>query len=146
MYSSASALAHGEPIVLWHPALTRYGAAQLNDRYRARFGESMTGSAWAAWAAVKIAWETSLRTSGAGAQDVSAALANAGTQFDGHKGAPLSFRTWDHQLRQPMYGVTNSENRDTVADIPDLARSPLPARELLDTLGDRSSAHACAGH
>jgi ABC-type branched-subunit amino acid transport system substrate-binding protein len=143
MYASAAKTAASPVIVLWHPSLTRYGASQLNDRYKARFGEAMTGSAWAGWVAVKVAWETSLRTSAAGAQALAAALANDATQFDGHKGAPLSFRSWDHQLRQPLYAVANNAGKETVTDVPDLARSSRPARQLLDELGDSASAHAC---
>jgi hypothetical protein len=144
MYASAAKEALSEEVVLWHPSLTRYGAAQLNDRYKARFGEAMTGRAWAAWAAVKVAWETALRTSGTGVQPLAAALANEATQFDGHKGAPLSFRPWDHQLRQPLYSVSHSGAAEIVKDVPDLARSSLPARELLDTLGDPESSRRCA--
>jgi ABC-type branched-subunit amino acid transport system substrate-binding protein len=145
MYASAQKSSGSQEILLWHPALTRYGASQLNDRYRARFGEAMTGAAWAAWFAFKVAWETGLRTSGAGAAAIAGSLSQENTEFDGHKGAPLSFRTWDHQLRQPMYAVSTMGGKESVTDIPDLAKSKLPARDLLDTLGDRTSSHACAG-
>jgi ABC-type branched-subunit amino acid transport system substrate-binding protein len=145
MYASAQKSSGSQEILLWHPALTRYGASQLNDRYRARFGEAMTGAAWAAWFAFKVAWETGLRTSGAGAAAIARSLSQENTEFDGHKGAPLSFRIWDHQLRQPMYAVSTMGGKESVTDIPDLAKSKLPARDLLDTLGDRTSSHACAG-
>jgi ABC-type branched-subunit amino acid transport system substrate-binding protein len=145
MYASAQKSSGSREILLWHPALTRYGASQLNDRYRARFGEAMTGAAWAAWFAFKVAWETGLRTSGAGAAATAESLSRESTEFDGHKGAPLSFRSWDHQLRQPMYAVSAPGGKEIVTDVPDLAKSKLPAHDLLDTLGDRTSNHACAG-
>jgi ABC-type branched-subunit amino acid transport system substrate-binding protein len=131
--------------VLWHPSLERFGAAQLNDRFRARFGAPMDGAAWAGWMAVKVLWEASLRartTEGAG---IRAYLARESTQFDGHKGWPLSFRAWDRQLRQPLYLVAPAEGGTrVVAEVP--ARrggDESPSRELLDRLGGDAAASAC---
>jgi hypothetical protein len=89
--------------VLWLPALERYGAAQLNERFAARFGEPMTAPAWAGWMAVKIALEASLRARGTDAAALARALLAPGMRFDGHKGRALSFRQADHQLVQPLY-------------------------------------------
>lgn len=130
MYMAASRQSpHAKRIALWDPSLERYGAAQLNDRFRSFAHQPMDGSAWAGWVAVKLAWESFLR--GARLVDF---------QFDGHKGAPLSFRSWDHQLRQPLYAVS-----ERVTDIPDIGRSTLPVRELLDRLGDGKGAQTCHG-
>ncbi|HEU5174652.1 MAG TPA: ABC transporter substrate-binding protein [Gemmatimonadaceae bacterium] len=75
----------------WSPDLVRFGAAQLNDRFRARFGAGaeMRGPAWAGWFAAKIVVEATLR---ARAQDA-AALAEVlrVARFDGHQGKPLAF-------------------------------------------------------
>lgn len=131
MYASA---AHEAPrakrIALWDATLEKYGAAQLNDRFRSFAHVPMDGAAWAGWLGVKIAWESFLR----------GRSSPGDLQFDGHKGAPLSFRAWDHQLRQPLYAI-----EDRVTDIPDLGRSSRPARELLDTLGDPKGAQKCRG-
>jgi hypothetical protein len=128
MYAdAANASPRAGRIVLWDARLERYGAAQLNDRYRAFAGRPMDESAWAGWFAVKAAWESFLRGA-----DVST------MQFDGHKGAPLSFRTWDHQLRQPLYALG-----ERIIDVPDIGRSSLPVKELLDTIGDRQGAQRC---
>jgi len=129
MYDDAAKLAHASRIVLWDAKLERYGAAQLNDRYRAFAKQPMDDFAWAGWFAVKVAWESFAR----GSRDLTS------VEFDGHKGAQLSFRSWDHQLRQPLYAVGAR-----VADVPDIARSPLPSRQLLDTLGDHSGVQSCA--
>jgi hypothetical protein len=95
---------------------------------------------------VKSGWEAGLRASGDDSAAIAAELAAETSQFDGHKGAPLSFRTWDHQFRQPLYAVTHPAGGETeVVDVPDIARSPEPARQLLDTLGDRASDHHCIG-
>ncbi len=101
----------------------------------------MTSGAWAGWMAVKIAWESFLRTPDGSAIAMASHLDRDTTHFDGHKGVPLSFRRWDHQLRQPLYVVT--KNGDSITEIPSLSRSDIPMRELLDTIGDRQGDVAC---
>jgi hypothetical protein len=88
----------GARVVDWHPALTKFGAEQLNQRFEARFGAPMDSRAWAAWAAVKAAAEAALRNTSL-----------ERLRFDGHKGASLSFRSEDHTLRQPLYVVSGDE-------------------------------------
>lgn len=145
MYAAALA-ARGEAdapgAVLWHPSLERFGAAQLNDRFRARFGAEMDGAAWAGWMAVKAVWEASLRARTVQAAGIGAYLQRDAAQFDGHKGWPLSFRAGDHQLRQPLYLVSADDAR-VVAEVPARgADEGASSRELLDRLG--GDAPTCA--
>jgi len=91
--------------LLWHHELQRFSARELNSRFRRRFGRSLEGRSWAAWAAVKLLGEAIVRTGGADLQGLLKYLEGA-APFDGHKGRPLTFREWDHQLRQPMYLVS----------------------------------------
>jgi len=92
----------------WLPSLERFGAGQLNDRFRARFlgntGQSamvgMTGPAWAGWFAMKAAVETSLRARTGAAGSLRRAILAA--RFDGHKGTPLAF-TPGGVLTHPLY-------------------------------------------
>jgi len=100
---------------LWLPDLDRYGAAQLNERFTARFGEPMTGPAWAGWMAVKIALEASLRARSTDPAALAAALLAPGMRFDGHKGRALSFRRADHQLVQPLYAAGSAGDIEEVA-------------------------------
>lgn len=87
-------------VVDWHPDLERFGAEQLNERFRRRFGQAMDEDAWHGWIAVKIAAELALRISpGTGILDLLPRSA-----FDGHKGAQLRFGE-DHHLVQPVYRV-----------------------------------------
>lgn len=126
---------------LWHSSLEKYGGAQLNDRYRARFGKTMTSNAWAGWVAVKIAWEASLRAQSTMGKDLREFLVKDASQFDGHKGAPLSFRSWDHQLRQPLYAVSNGR---VIAELPDVGKfTGESIREELDKYGDRRISRPC---
>jgi ABC-type branched-subunit amino acid transport system substrate-binding protein len=106
MSAGASAQTAGsgrDSVTLWGPSLQRFGASQLNDRYRDRYQLGMDGFAWAGWAAIKIATEGALRTRSTSPAKLVAYLESPATQFDGHKGWSLTFRLADHQLRQPLY-------------------------------------------
>lgn len=131
--------------VLWHPELERFGAAQLNDRFRARFGAGMDGPAWAGWMAVKLLWEASLRTRSVAAGELLRYLEREGTQFDGHKGWPLSFRPADRQLRQPLYRVAPAGGGTrVVGEVPVRPAGGGPSsRELLDRLAGDASTSTC---
>jgi hypothetical protein len=148
MIAKATTMAHASAPVsvqLWSPTLERYGAVQLNDRYRARFGRAMTSAAWAGWVAVKIAWEASLRARSVESNALLRVLETDSTQFDGHKGTPLSFRVWDHQLRQPLYAVERGATGErVVAELPDVGRSSERSmRDELDELGVKSGESPC---
>lgn len=149
MYADALAAREGDSAqateaVLWHSSLERFGAAQLNDRFRARFGGEMDGAAWAGWMAVKALWEASLRARSTDGAALRAYLSRDATQFDGHKGWPLSFRAWDRQLRQPLYLVAPGENGGPriAGEVP-AARGEESSRELLDRLGADAAATTC---
>jgi hypothetical protein len=126
----------------WHAALYRFGAEQLNDRFTARFNAPMHADAWAAWMAVKIAWETGARA-GAG-ESLLVRLSAGRDRFDGHKGVPLDFRAWDRQLRQPLYVVQRVEEGDEprITDVP--SRGTGDVRAMLDRIGVSEHDSACS--
>jgi hypothetical protein len=88
---------------------------------------------------VKALWESALRQKSGDAKQIGDYLVRDTTQFDGHKGAPLSFRSWDHQLRQPIY-VVSAGNRPT--QIPELTGDD-SVRDALDRLGRSTRAASC---
>lgn len=149
MYAAALAArpsdaAEATEAALWHPSVERFGAGQLNDRFRARFGGAgMDGAAWAGWMAAKVLWEASLRARSTQPAALRAWLESASTQFDGHKGWPLSFRAWDRQLRQPLYLLADGGAR-VAGEVPARRADGGPtSRELLDRLGADASASTC---
>jgi hypothetical protein len=93
----------GADATLWHSTLERYGAGQLNERFRRRFGVPMTAGAWAGWFAVKAVFESAMRAKARDPASLRAAI--TGAQFDGHKGVALRFLSGTNQLAQPFYVV-----------------------------------------
>jgi hypothetical protein len=91
------------PGELWQASLESFGAAQLNQRFRARFNAPMSSMAWAGWMAVKIVTESALRTRSNEPRVLAKYMLDSTTRFDGHKGRPLSFSLLDHHLWQPVY-------------------------------------------
>lgn len=136
---------------LWHHRLFRYGAEQLDARFRERYGEPLDDRAWAGWMAVKAAVEAALRGGAAESTVLAERLAGRRAQFDGHKGRQLTFRPWDHQLRQPVYLVRGRPDRDAPGHFEPLAELPegepggaLSSAEFLDRLGETSAEEPCA--
>ena len=87
----------------WHWAWDRHGAPQLNGRFLKRTKREMTGYDWSAWMGVKAVVESVVRTQGGDFKEVRAYMLGDDLILDGFKGNRLSFRSWDHQLRQPLF-------------------------------------------
>ena len=146
--------ADGGEVVLWDARLDRFGAAQLNARFESRFHQPMDSDAWAGWFAVKVAWEASQRAKAVDGGAVAVYLERDATQFDGQKGVPLSFRGWDHQLRQPLYVRERAQRPETPSSTgaeADRGAEPTPvppsnteaSRTALDSLGTSEQASTC---
>ena len=145
MYVSAAGrgAAGAGSAVLWAPSLEKYGASQINERFQARYHLPMDGSAWAGWITVKIAAEAALRARSTGAATLLSYLEASSTSFDGHKGWPLSFRSRDHQLRQPLYVVVRSPQLPApsfreVPQLSSLGAAGANARLLLEQIMPRT--------
>jgi branched-chain amino acid transport system substrate-binding protein len=134
----------------WYHGLERYSARELNRRFVRRFGKPAEAYAWANWAAVKLLVEGALRR----ASSDSLALINyleSSPPFDGHKGKALTFREWNHQLRQPLFIVKARESKpenawnlfEMIAEMPPPAVRGKPVAELLDTFGESKADSNC---
>jgi hypothetical protein len=84
----------------WHSGLMKFGAEELNVRFRRRFNQPMDERSWHGWVAVKCAVELALRYPGGSPRDKIRDL-----RLDGHKGMMLRFDPQDHHLVQPVYVV-----------------------------------------
>lgn len=114
----------------WHWTWERHGAPQLNQRFDRRAGRHMTDTDWAGWAAIRIVVEAMVKSRSTDTATLRETLVSPDLTFDSYKGAPVSFRPWNHQLRQPiLLHVHNAV----------VARAPvegfLHQTNTLDTLG-----------
>ncbi|HEV7509172.1 MAG TPA: hypothetical protein VGS07_30125 [Thermoanaerobaculia bacterium] len=89
----------------WHSGLMKFGAEELNVRFRRRFGQPMDERSWHGWVAVKCAVELALRYPGGDPRERIGDL-----RLDGHKGMMLSFDPQDRHLIQPVYVVDSQGN------------------------------------
>jgi ABC transporter substrate binding protein (PQQ-dependent alcohol dehydrogenase system) len=85
----------------WQTSWERNGAPQLSRRFQKAAGRSMAGADWAAWIATKAILDIALKWPDG--REHRRALRSADLVLDGFKGARLSFRRWDQQLRQPVF-------------------------------------------
>ncbi|MFK7853666.1 MAG: hypothetical protein AB8B79_06110 [Granulosicoccus sp.] len=135
----------------WHRTLERYGAPQLNERYRS-FGDetklnpsnAMSDAEYATWSAIKLI-TNSLSTTGTinkttsiDVLDVPMLLKHPDAQVDLYKGTRGSIRSWNHQLRQPIL-LTTTDAVIAVAPMPKFLH-PL---HYVDTLGIDKPESAC---
>ncbi|MBW3654829.1 MAG: hypothetical protein KY444_01885, partial [Gemmatimonadetes bacterium] len=132
----------GSSAVLWHAGLTRYGAAQLNERYRRRFGGTLDGDGWAGWMAIKVLWEAAHRANTADPARLATYLTEE-ARFDGHKGEPLTFGARDRQLKQPLYraagGGPGGGDAEAEAGAEGLVEGAIPAEGRLVLVSNEGS-------
>lgn len=86
----------------WDPLADRFGAPQVNNRFAKFAGRPMTPADWAAWVAVHAVVEAVARKGAADTAGIVQRLQDGSVQLDVSKGMAASFRSWDHQLRQPV--------------------------------------------
>jgi len=114
----------------WHWAWERHGAPQLNQRFERYAKRHMHGPDWAAWAAVKSIIESISRIRSNEFDRIQAYLRSDQLNLDAYKGTPVSYRSWDNQLRQPILLHTYNAIIDRAP-----FRGFLHPTENMDTLG-----------
>ena len=92
----------------WHWAWERQGAPQLNRRFEKKAKRQMTDYDWSAWMSIKTVVEAVLRTKSTDYYQLSNYIKGPDIILDGFKGARLSFRSWNNQLRQPIFVTTDN--------------------------------------
>jgi len=115
----------------WARPHEQWGATQLQARFLHQAKRWMTDRDYAAWMAVRAIGEAATRSKSTDPAAIAVFLRSDRFELAAYKGARLSFRSWDGQLRQPIL----------LADARALVSvSPPPGRFLhqfseLDTLG-----------
>lgn len=92
----------GLQAVAWHRSFEQYAGTQLQNRFEKQASRIMTERDYTAWLAVRVFGEAVTRTSKNGAADVRAFILSKEFEVAGFKGVGLNFRSWDHQMRQPI--------------------------------------------
>lgn len=116
--------------VAWSPVIEQWGAAQLQSRFTKLAERDMTSRDYANWSAVRSIGEAVTRTASAEASQLRDYILSDDFELAGFKGAPLSYRLWNGQLRQPVQLV----HADAVVASAPIEGFLHPVTEL-DTLG-----------
>jgi len=114
----------------WHRTHEQWGAVQIQNRFKEAAGRWMEEQDYAAYLAVRAIGEAVTRTKSNDTKKVKDYMMGERFALQGYKGAPLSFRAWDGQLRQPLL---LSAPRSLVAVAP--IEGFLHPKTELDTLG-----------
>jgi ABC transporter substrate binding protein (PQQ-dependent alcohol dehydrogenase system) len=86
----------------WARPHEQWGATQLQDRFLRQADRWMTDRDYAAWMAVRAIGEAATRAKSADPATILAFMRSDRFELAAYKGARLSFRSWDGQLRQPV--------------------------------------------
>jgi ABC transporter substrate binding protein (PQQ-dependent alcohol dehydrogenase system) len=122
----------------WHAAQEQWGAAQFQNRFQRLAGRPMRALDYAMWAAVRAVGEAATRSRSTDLAAIRTYLRGPTFELAGFKGAPLTFRNWDWQLRQP---IPLAHPASLVSMSPQAGY--LHQRTPLDTLGIDKAESAC---
>ncbi|MDE4912714.1 ABC transporter substrate-binding protein [Methylobacterium sp. 092160098-2] len=114
----------------WSPVLETWGAAQAQNRFRRLASRLMRPLDYQAWAAVRTVGEAVTAKKTNDPAVITPYLVDPAFTLPAYKGVPLSFRPWDHQLRQAIIVV---QPKALVSVAPE--QGFLHQRTPLDTLG-----------
>jgi ABC transporter substrate binding protein (PQQ-dependent alcohol dehydrogenase system) len=114
----------------WHRTHEQWGAVQIQNRFKEKAGRWMEEQDYAAYLASRAVGEAATRTQSADPSLIKTYMLSDAFALQGYKGNPLSFRSWDGQLRQP---VLLAAPRSLVAVAP--IEGFLHPKTELDTLG-----------
>lgn len=123
----------------WHRAHESWGAVQLHRRFERQAERSMTPLDFAAWLAVRAIGEAATRTQSVALEDITEYLLSDAFKLGAYLGDPVSFRSWDRQLRQPIL-VTGPRMVASVSP----QEGFIHPRTPLDSLGYDEPESACA--
>ncbi|MDY6962757.1 MAG: branched-chain amino acid ABC transporter substrate-binding protein, partial [Pseudomonadota bacterium] len=123
----------------WHPASEQWGGTQIQNRFAKTHGRRMLWKDMAAWTAVRVVGEAVTRTQSADAGKTAQFLRSADFAIAAFKGQKLTFRSWNGQLRQPIF---LGDGRSVVSTSPQ--EGFLHQVSELDTLGIDQPETRCA--
>lgn len=123
----------------WSHVLEQWGAFQLQTRFHEFASRPMNSIDYAAWLAVRTIGETVTRTKSSEIQTIRAFFTAKDFSLSGYKGSPLSYRSWNNQLRQAI-PLMSSDSLVALAPLEGF----LHQRNKLDTLGLDAAESTCS--
>ena len=121
----------------WSEVFEQWGSAQLQSRFTDSAKRAMQSEDYAAWIALRAIDEANIKTKFAPLAEQKTYLLND-AELAGFKGRPLSFRTWNGQLRQPI-GLAHQSALVAMAPLEGFLHS----RNELDGLGYDKGESSC---
>ncbi|HEV2677432.1 MAG TPA: ABC transporter substrate-binding protein [Aliidongia sp.] len=122
----------------WARPFEQWGGTQLQSRFLRQAGRWMTDRDYGAWMAVRALGEAAARGAGPDAKQIGTFLRSPDFELAAFKGARLTFRAWDGQLRQPVL-LADARSLVSVSPQPGF----LHQFSELDTLGTDQPETSC---
>ena len=123
----------------WHRTHERWGAVQMQNRFYKQADRWMSDVDYASWLAVRTVGEAVTRTKSIEPIAIKQFILSDKFSLAGFKGTKLTFRSWNHQLRQPVLLATP---RSIVSVLPH--KEFLHPLTYLDTLGYDKPESTCS--
>ncbi|HEX7004100.1 MAG TPA: ABC transporter substrate-binding protein [Trueperaceae bacterium] len=133
----------------WEATIDAYGARELNARFRQEMGTPMDVGSWAAYQGVRILYDSAIAARRLDGQALLEYMSSPAAVYDVWKGIGVSFRPWDHQLRQSLFLVHLARGEGElpqvtlVGELPALYLPRTDPLERLDQLGDLEAQSEC---
>ncbi len=121
----------GLQAVAWDKSYTESGAMHLQNAIPRLAKRKTTERDYTAWLGIRSITDSMMRAGKTSVADVKAYLLSDQFRLEGFKGQALNFRTWDHQMRQPI--ILGGGTRVPVSTSPQ--EGFLHPTNLTDTLG-----------
>ncbi len=86
----------------WHRSQEQWGATQIQRRFEKLSGRWMTPRDYAAWAAMRTLGEAATNTASDSPSALREYIFSDRLKLAAFKGSPLTYRSWNGQLRQPV--------------------------------------------
>jgi ABC transporter substrate binding protein (PQQ-dependent alcohol dehydrogenase system) len=86
----------------WHRSYEQYAGTQLQNAFEEFAHRIMTERDYTAWLALRVLGEAATRTGKSDVASLRTYILSDQFRVAGFKGQQMTFRPWDHQLRQPI--------------------------------------------
>ena len=84
----------------WHRTHEKWGATQMQNRFRRKAGRWMTSVDYAGWVAARTIGEASARIKSIDSMKIKNYILGEDFEIAAYKGVKVTYRKWNHQLRQ----------------------------------------------